>query len=127
MIEGLIWVKRVVTEDDLNKLRAAALADGHFSLFPTHSVHLHGEIVGSVAVMSIPLVTMWAHSSKLTARATRDLVNIAENLGREKNSGRPIVTMCSAQSPIFPYMEKMGFTKFGETTIFLGEGGKMNT
>lgn len=120
MIKGFIHVKPILTADDLSKLRAAAEDDNHhFPLYPTHAVFRDGEIVGSVAALSIPLLAVWAHSSKLTHRTTCELINTSVNIARARNGGNPIVTMCPPGSPIYPAMEGLGFVKFSETTLFL--------
>lgn len=119
MINGFITVKPVFTQENLAALTQAAMADDHNLLCPTHTVLRDGVIIGSISAIAIPLVTIWAHSKLATPRNTVEIVNAARNIGRMKNNGNPICTICAPASPIRPLMEKMGFVKYGDTTIFV--------
>lgn len=119
MLNGYINVKPVFTADDHHALIAAARDDNHDLLCPTHTILKDGQIIGSMSVIAIPLVTIWAHSQKTAPRNVVEIVNVARNIGRAKNNGNPVVTICAPISPIYPYMERMGFSKYGDTTIFL--------
>jgi hypothetical protein len=119
MINGFINVKPIITKAALDAVQAAAAEDSHTLLCPTHIVFRDGEIIGSMSVIAIPLVNIWAHSQKSNVRNTVEIINAARNIGRQKNNGLPVVTICAPISPISPLMPKLGFTKYGDTTIYL--------
>lgn len=120
-MKGLVSIDPIVTPDQLQRLMAAAAADNHRPLYPTHTVTRDGEVTGSLSVLGIPLVTFWSHSQLMTARATFDVINIAKNLGFRQSNGKPVVTLCPMNSPIYPYLPGMGFNPFLTTTLLLQE------
>lgn len=114
-------VRPITTATELGAVRAAAALDprGHVPVFPTHYAQRGGEIVGALSVCAVSVSGIWAHSEKLQARSTAELVNIARNLAHLMNPGRAIVTMCADTSPIYPHMEPLGFKKLGPTVLFI--------
>lgn len=116
-------VRALKNDVEMEALRAATLADpaGHLPIFPTHGCYLGDEIIGSLSCCATPVSGIWAHSQKSTPRHTREMVNIARNITRQINGGRPFITMCSETSPIYPFMERMDFHRLGPTVIFLGK------
>lgn len=116
---GFLELKRITTVDELRAVQDAAAEVDHKPLYPTHAAVVDGVIVGSMSIMSIPLVSGWSHPKMNSARTTREIVNYMKNLGREKNNGFPVVTLCPRTSPVYPFMERMGFQVHGDTTIFV--------
>ena len=117
---SLIVVNPILTPEQLAVVRAAAQADprGHDPRFATDFATKDGEITGAIACCSLPITNIWSHSQKNTARDTMLLINVARSLTHRINGGRPGLTMCAPNSPIFPFMERFGFVKLGETVLF---------
>jgi hypothetical protein len=77
-----------------------------------------GEIVGALAICSLPITNVWIHSEKCRALDSKFLINYARSITHRFSAGKPGLTMCSPHSPLLPFMEKFGFTKMGETILF---------
>lgn len=117
---GLICIQPIVTQEQLQAAMQAAKEDNHVPTYPTHTVLCDGEIVGVMCINSIPVSTFWASSTKLNARKTFELINFCKTMGNLA-SGKPIVTWCPKDSPIYPYMTKLGFKEHITTTHFIQE------
>lgn len=117
--ERFLVINPIRTAEEMEKLHAAAAADNHCPIYPTHVAVRQGEIVGCASVLAIPLVTVWSHSTKNNAKGTFDLVNHAQNLGHLAAGGRNIVTLCPATSAIYPFLAAFGFQKHVDTTMFI--------
>lgn len=120
-MRGLIDIVPVRTELQYKLLLKAAAEDNHVPIYPTHLVTRDGAITGSLSVVGIPVVTFWSHSQKMTARSTFEVLNMAKNLGHAATGGKRLLTWCPSTSPIFPFMQRMGFQEQITTTHFLEE------
>lgn len=117
---SLLITNPILTAEMLQRVRTAAAADprGHDPRFATEVATKDGEIVGAIACCSLPITNIWSHSEKNHVRDTIMLINIARSLTHRVSGGRPALTLCAASSPIFPFMERFGFVKLGETVLF---------
>ena len=117
---SMILLNPILTPAQLERVRQAAALDplGHDPRFATDVATRDGEIVGALSICNTPLSCIWSHSQKNRAADTMMLVNLARSLSHRVTAGRPCLTTCSANSPILPYMEKLGFVRLGETILF---------
>lgn len=104
--------------EDVKPLKEVAKADNHTLLFPTHVIRRSGEVVGYCSMGGMPILNTWVHSERVRARESAMLLNVAENVMRATGS-KAVVTPCSADSPFFPLMEKLGYSRMGQTTLNL--------
>jgi len=117
----LISINPIVTPEHFQRLMAAAAADNHVPIYPTHAVVKDGEITGSLSICAIPVFTFWSHSQKHNARNSLEVFNLGKNLAFEKSGRRPVLTWCPVTSPLYPFMAKLGFREHITTTHFLQE------
>ena len=120
--DHFLIVRQIRTAEDTRRVLESAMADagGHVPMFPTNLCELNGEVIGSLSIGSTPLSGMWAHSQKCSARHTREMANYVRVLSEQLlTPGGRFISMCSRTSPIFPFMEKLGFQAIGETVLFI--------
>lgn len=117
---SMLLINPILSAETLAKVRAEAAADprGHDPRFATDVVTKDGEIVGALAVLSLPVTNVWIHSQKCRAADSMFLVNYARSLTHRLAAGQKALTLCAPASPLFPFMEKFGFVKLGETVLF---------
>lgn len=110
----------ILNVETLARVRAAASQDptGHDPRFATDYAMKGGQIVGALSICSIPVSCIWSHSTLNGPRDTMQLINIARSLAHRAAPGKPVLTMCSPRSPIFPFMERFHFVRVGETVLF---------
>ena len=105
-------------ESDSLALAAAARADHHAPLNPTHVIEHDGEIVGYFGVNSLPLYRLWFHSEKLHAGASTRLLFMIENHFRM--AGVAIVaTVINEASPFYPAAGRGGYLECLGDRLFL--------
>lgn len=109
---------RPVTPEVLDRLVEAAAADGaHTVYFPTHVVMKRGEVVGYFG--TLPLVTFWMHSEKMTARESLHTISTLETL-HSTNGVRLLAATCHTDSPFHQHMERLGYRPH-PTDVFFKE------
>lgn len=120
--KGFLQVELLRTPEQLRRLEIEAAADKHSPLYATHFASIDGEITGYLSIGAIPFCSYWSHTERMNARKTFELANVMKNLGTLASGGRPVVTCCYVDSPIYPYMAQLGYRKYGDTTLFVQEG-----
>lgn len=102
----------------LPALRAAARADEHALLFPTHVVSKGGDLVGYASLDATPIVNVWLDSKRVVALDSVRLLVAAEQRLHERGI-RTYVMPCARTSPFFPHMGRLGFKLLGENVWFV--------
>jgi hypothetical protein len=105
-------------ESDALALAAAAKADSHAPLNPTHVIERDGEIVGYFGVNSLPLYRLWFHSQKMSASASTRLLFMIENHFRMAGVGI-IGTVINVGSPFYPCAPRGGYLECIGDRLFL--------
>lgn len=103
---------------DARALDAAAKADAHAPLNPTHVIEREGEIVGYFGVNSLPLYRLWFHSEKLKASDSLRLLFMIENQYRMAGVGI-IGTIINTESPFYPCAARGGYLECQGDRLFL--------
>lgn len=116
-----IQLEPVTTPERLQRLLAAAAADRHWPLNPTHTILRAGEVAGCFSICAMPMITAWLDTKRMRARDTREAVNVALQIGHSYAQGYPLITHCPPDSPMFPFMKKFGFVPKLTTTLFVEE------
>jgi len=114
--ETSIRVRPLKTQAEFDALDQAAKADNHIALYPTHAVWKSGEIIGYGSINATPMVNVWLHSQKLGPRDSVQLLGVAEALAANAGLSQ-IIMPCAQNSPFFPMMEKLGFSRLGFTSL----------
>lgn len=96
----------------------AARADDHSPLNPTHVIERDGEIVGSLAINSLPLFRIWFHTEKIKAADSKQLLFAIES--HYRMAGVPLVaTLVPLKSPFYPVGARFGYTECPDLRLFL--------
>lgn len=103
--------------DQLAELVSVAAEDAHTVIAPSHLVTRGQEIVGYASVGAIPMLHVWLKRGAVRPRESLMLLNLGEGLLAGKGHGNVIVP-CWDGSPFAPYMERLGFSKLGATTLY---------
>lgn len=112
-----LTIEPIKSEEMMLDLEEVARGDQHGVLFATHVVKKGGEIIGYCSLFSMPMVNIWMHSQKTTARDSVQGLNLLDTLAR--CCGKPNYLMCcSKSSPYFNLMDRFGFANLWETVIF---------
>jgi hypothetical protein len=118
MIELFPTLRRLAGQADLDAVQAAATRDDHVVLAPTHVVVRGGDIVGYGSLAAVPMLHVWLDSQRVKARESAMLLNMAEGILSAQGL-RNVIVPCDPRSPFHPYMEKLGYTRLGTTTLNL--------
>lgn len=102
------------TSLDRSRLDAAAAADNHQVVAPTHLVERDGQIVGYVGFGT--LVNTWLRSDQVRPRDSLYLLNMVEVVAQQGGS-RELFLPVSPQSPFHPIMSKLGYQELGTATL----------
>lgn len=113
---GFVELQPLTKPEELEYLKARAAEDGHEVLFPTHLAIKDGEIVGYVSLGFLPTVNIWMSSKGVKVRDSLALLNIGQHMLRERKI-KHFLMPCAKNSPYYPFMEKLGFKCFGESTL----------
>jgi hypothetical protein len=112
----------VDSQDISDKIVTEAAADGHAApIQPSYYLEKDGEIAGTVSILNMNngmcMVSIWAHSKRVTARDTLMCLAIIENFCRMVGY-KHIYMPCSTTSPYWDYMSKMGYTETNPSTKY---------
>jgi hypothetical protein len=87
--------------------------------FPSHVTERNGEIIGAASLNVLPLMLMWNHSKKISARDTLHLKQVYDSIMETKGFSQYIVA-CNKSSPYSSHMKKLGFKPVWDTELFIG-------
>jgi hypothetical protein len=93
-------------------LIAAAAADKHAVILPTHVFVKAGKVVGYCAC-GAPTIFFWSK----TANSPRDTFGMMDFA--EANTPRPFAAPCATDSPLIRFLPKRGYTRLGNADWFL--------
>ena len=109
-------IRPIRTPEEREALAKAAEADGHITLWPTHLLEKGTEIIGYVGINSMPTVNVWTKTGSVTARESMTMLWGIETMMRDRNMAGYVMP-CADNSPYFPFMERLGYTEIGTTTL----------
>lgn len=99
-------------------MAAAAHADNHALLAPTHAVRNgEGKIIGYVSITALPVVHVWMDSQAAGVRDSVAMLAQTEAILRDRSHGYYVMP-CQESSPFFPLLAKAGFTDLGPCHLF---------
>lgn len=101
----------------MGDLIAAAQADQHMVLNPTHVMLKGGKIVGYLSLNGLPMVHCWFDSQNKHALDSLKMMEHGVTAFRERGV-RDFTVACADNSPFSPHMERLGFKKLGTTTLW---------
>lgn len=109
-------IRRILSPTEVQELCAAAKADDHLVVSPSHILRKNGEVCGYFSAQ-VPAVHIWASTKLMTAGDSMASIATMESL-MDSAGHSSIIVPCNDQSPFFPLMERMGYTKLWPTVLF---------
>jgi hypothetical protein len=110
-------ILRIKNQDDFEATMQAAKTDGHTLLNPTHMLVRDNDIMGGWSLGGIPLVTVWNHTQKVSARDTMLMNPVLDSIMKQQTDSYLIA--CTESSPYNKYMEKLGYTPTWAANLYL--------
>jgi len=111
--------------NELSALMAAAEADGHVLIHPTHVVRKNGDIVGYASLARVRMMFAWLDTHKLKGpesfRAWRLAQEEIRQMQAQSGNQWPVALPCSFDSPLLPFVERMGYLGIGDCRLHLME------
>jgi hypothetical protein len=108
-----------VKEANIKPIVTAAAEDAHSALFPSQMLIKDGEIVGYLAINTIPTATVWFHSQKMLPRDTFQAAQFIENYVAGQGGGAVMIPV-PENSPLCKYMNPSGYMEAnGNHRLFL--------
>jgi hypothetical protein len=111
----MITIRPVRTNDEVEMLHKAAADDNHMLAWPTHHVQREGETIGALSIL--PTVLVWLDTRKTKARESMQVQSMFEAM--VANTSRCVLVPCVLNSPLLPYMEKVGYIDLGKIELFV--------
>lgn len=109
----------IESPDESARVLAAARADNDCLVHPSHLLERHGEIVGAASLGVVPLVMVWNHSQRITARDSLHLKLVYDSIMETKGHQNYLIA-CNKQSPYHAHMKRLDFKPIWETELFVG-------
>lgn len=111
---------RPATPDCLEKLTQAAQEDNHAVLWPTDVLSKNGQVVGYVSIANMPAVHMWLHTQKVNVRDSMTVFSYINGL-LARQGVKHYWLPCQTKSPLFPFVERVGFHSTDYDHLFIGD------
>ena len=102
----------------VERLKAAAAADQHIVVAPTHVMLAGEEIMGYLSIGGLPTVQAWFNSAHKNPAHSIRMIEHAETIGRERGMPHYCVAV-AAESPFSPHMARMGYDLLGTTNLWI--------
>lgn len=112
----VIRIRPIRGQSDVELLQKMAAADGHSVVSPTYYVQKGEQIIGGIGIT--PAVHIWLDTQRTLSRDSLIVMNTYENI-LDQNGGAVICVPCSDQSPLKPYLPRVGYLDSGQMNIFL--------
>lgn len=104
----------------LQTLQAAAAADQHPVIAPTHVMLKGPDIIGYLSLGGLPTVQAWFDSRHKHPLDSLKMIEHGETILREQGV-RQFALCCAEQSPFHPHLERLGFKCLGTTQVWVKE------
>ena len=113
-------VIKIINPETKKLVANLAKEDGDNMQMPTHAVVKGDEIVGGWNLCEVPMVLLWHHSEKVSAKDSIMLNQIQESMLSEKGVNNAFIA-CNSNSPYYSHMNHFGFQPVWSTNIFYKE------
>lgn len=110
-------IRPIQTALERAQLAAAAEADAHKLILPTHGFWRKDTPVGYASICVTPCVHTWFSTRHCSGRDSYPLIQRMEEMVREQGHGIVVVPVWE-QSPFAPVMSRLGYEPFLETTLY---------
>ena len=113
-------VRLIQTLEQETEALQAARANNDSINYPTHVVERNGEIIGASSIARVPLLLVWHHTERVSARDSMHLKRVYDSIMETKGFPKYFIA-CSESSPYISHMTRLGYRTICKTQIF--EGG----
>lgn len=113
-----IEVIKIVTPELRAKVSSLAVADDHDCEDADFAVVREGEIIGALSLPKVTAVGVWLDSKEAGVRDSLAVAYIIRGL-MSAMGYRKYVIPCSLKSPLYPYLEKCGYLRGQDCTVFV--------
>lgn len=114
---------RVNNDPDFAKaIAAAAAADAHKCIAPTHAMMKGEHIIGYLSLAGMPVVQAWFDSKNPHVLDSLKMIEHGETAMAEQGAHTYMVAV-SEQSRFRPHMERLGFQPVMQTTLWIKRVG----
>lgn len=111
-----IKIRPIKDDGQLQFVMTEAREDEQQMCAPTHAITAMGELRGAMNI--VPMVLLWLHTQRNGARSCKDSLAIVENM--LANNGNAFMCIpCKKDSPFYEYMERLGYVKAENYTLFM--------
>lgn len=111
--------RMIKTDAEREMVLKAIAADNDKLVLPNYLAERNGEIVGAASLGMVPLVLVWNHTQKITAKDSMHM-KLAYDIAMEARGHKKFWIACNQKSPYNAHMEKLGYKPFWPTELFLG-------
>ena len=113
-------IRLIQTLEQETQVLQAAKEDNHSNMYPTHVIERHGEIIGASSIARVPLLLVWHHREKVSAKDSMHIKLVYDSIMETKGFPKYFIA-CSESSPYISHMTRLGYRTICKTQIF--EGG----
>lgn len=103
--------------DMVRRLGAAAQADNHLCIAPTHVMVRGEEIIGYLSIGGMPVVQAWFDSKSGHVLDSLKMIEMGEAIF-DSQGGKQYMIAVSESSPFAPHMERLGFKPVMQTVLW---------
>ena len=101
----------------LEELRTEAAKDNHPICLPTHIIHKNGQVSGYISFVTA--MHGWLHTGRINAIETfRTVFPTIDDIAKQ-HGDKFMFYLTGKQSNLTPYAERIGYSKVGETQLFV--------
>lgn len=112
---------RITSPQQADLVAQRALADDHAFAFATHAVIKDGDIAGAWSLGAVPLVLVWHDRKRMGAADSLSIHKQVQAVMRDR--GTPVYMVpCNPDSPLHPYMQRVGFQNPYRNDLFIMKG-----
>lgn len=105
--------------NQLPALAAVATEDKHVLIHPTHIVSRGTDIVGYASLGTVRMMFAWLDTNRLKAPESFRAWRMARTEMERLHPGEPVCLPCTFDSPLLPFVERMGYKGIFNARIHL--------
>jgi len=106
------------TVEHAKAVMAAAAADAHQCIAPTHAMMRGEQVIGYLSLGGMPVVQAWFDSKSGHVRDSLNMIDTAEAIMATQGASS-VALCCSEDSPFYPHLERLGFKPVMKTVLFV--------
>jgi hypothetical protein len=109
---------KIDTPELRQKVTQLAEADAHDCSDANYAIARNGEIIGSLNLPTVTAVGIWLDSKEAKIQDSVAVAHIIRGM-MSAMGYRKYAIPCAKESPLYPYLEKAGYQRAQDCTIFV--------